>query len=365
MGNRTLKQIFSVLILVIITTYIRSIQYLHHKKVLHYDSNPISRDNWTLDEMIRYKRSLFELINPPNAIYPYSGTYNHENRKLCSSVRNLTLLVLVLSSPKNFKYRKTLRDTWANETLYKSLMNVRFVYLLGSVYDQILQDNIDREFSRYGDIIQGGFVDSYDNLTHKSAMGFRWAYERCRNAKYVIKTDDDVVIDLFKVFKNSISNYSKDKFQVYCHRKTNIIVRNEGEKWYIDKEQLKGFTRYPPYCIGLFVMISNDVVPYIYDLLTWSPFFLLEDVLIYGFLLRNIQGLKYKQVAGYEISWDPAFKNKAINCLESRKRECPISIHLLATPAQIALIWKTIVKVYAEINANNTLQLSQSFKTRG
>ena len=322
--------------------FIFGLTYLYEKD---FNKDKIPRDIQVQFLKIQDQNNLFQLINPNVPKYVYNGPYIHENRALCSEISSLTLLVIVLSSPTNFKYRKTLRNTWANETLYKSFMNVRFVYLLGSVYDQILQDNIDREFSRYGDIIQGGFVDSYDNLTHKSAMGFRWAYERCRNAKYVIKTDDDVVLNLFKMMRNNIFSDSRDDFHIYCHRKTNEIVRKENEKWYIENEQLKGWTQYPPYCLGLFVMISNEVLPSLYELLTSAPFFLLEDALIYGFILSNIRGLKYKQVDGEEVSWVPAQKED-LSCMDNKWRDCPVFIYLLSTTHQMNKIWQKIAEIY-------------------
>ncbi len=49
----------------------------------------------------------------------------------------------------------------------------------------------------YGDLVQENFIDSYRNLTLKTLMGIRWASIHCSNAKFVVKIDDDVIINPF------------------------------------------------------------------------------------------------------------------------------------------------------------------------
>lgn len=52
---------------------------------------------------------------------------------------------------------------------------------------------------RYGDIVQEDFVDSYRNLTHKAIMALRWVSQNCQNAKLILKADDDIFINIFKL----------------------------------------------------------------------------------------------------------------------------------------------------------------------
>ena len=56
------------------------------------------------------------------------------------------------------------------------------------------------ESEHFEDIIQGDFGDSYHNLTYKNLMGKLWVTQFCTQAEFVIKTDDDVFIDLYSVF---------------------------------------------------------------------------------------------------------------------------------------------------------------------
>ena len=44
---------------------------------------------------------------------------------------------------------------------------------------------------------QGGFHDSYHNLSYKNVFGKLWVSTFCEQAEFVVKTDDDMYIDLF------------------------------------------------------------------------------------------------------------------------------------------------------------------------
>ena len=110
------------------------------------------------------------------------------------------------------------RSTWGNPEIPDT--NTRLVFLLGTVLvsnvylcffiyllqlhtgatsDKKLQQSIADENKKYGDIIQGDFVDSYHNLSYKAIMGNLWAAEFCEQAEFVVKTDDDMFIDLYEV----------------------------------------------------------------------------------------------------------------------------------------------------------------------
>ena len=63
-------------------------------------------------------------------------------------------------------------------------------------------------------MIQENFLDSYHNLTYKSVMWLRWTAEYCPKAKYLLKMDDDIFVNIFKMVdwlkmlekKNSLKN---------------------------------------------------------------------------------------------------------------------------------------------------------------
>ena len=46
----------------------------------------------------------------------------------------------------------------------------------------------------------GDFLDTYHNLSYKSIMGKLWVSEFCEQADFVVKTDDDMFIDLYATY---------------------------------------------------------------------------------------------------------------------------------------------------------------------
>ena len=56
-----------------------------------------------------------------------------------------------------------------------------------------------QEQRQFGDILQEDFVDSYMNLTLKSVMGLKWASRRCPSARFLMKTDDDMFVNVPKL----------------------------------------------------------------------------------------------------------------------------------------------------------------------
>ena len=64
-----------------------------------------------------------------------------------------------------------------------------------------LQVNVSKESDEFDDIIQEDFIDSYANLTVKSLMLLKWYTQHCHTVPYVLKTDDDVYINLKNLFQ--------------------------------------------------------------------------------------------------------------------------------------------------------------------
>jgi len=82
----------------------------------------------------------------------------------CNGSSSLLLLVLVRSAPGNVEKRRTIRQTWGRGFR-------RVLFLLGAVEFRAAQATLEEENRTYRDLVQGRFLDSYRNLTHKHVMG--------------------------------------------------------------------------------------------------------------------------------------------------------------------------------------------------
>ena len=47
----------------------------------------------------------------------------------------------------------------------------------------------------HGDILHLDFEDNYRNLTLKTMLSLRWALDECQKFTYVLKTDDDMIVN--------------------------------------------------------------------------------------------------------------------------------------------------------------------------
>ena len=75
------------------------------------------------------------------------------------------------------------------------------VFLVGQQVNSTHQEQLRSEAEQYGDIVQEAFIDTYANLTVKSLMLLKWFTQHCDNTQYVMKADDDMYINLVKLYE--------------------------------------------------------------------------------------------------------------------------------------------------------------------
>jgi len=74
-----------------------------------------------------------------------------------------------------------------------------------------LKAQINAEFKKHGDLVQGSFIDSYKNLTLKAVLGLRWMSQYCSEAPFAIKTDDDTFLNIFEMVRLMKENANKSR----------------------------------------------------------------------------------------------------------------------------------------------------------
>ena len=73
------------------------------------------------------------------------------------------------------------------------------MFCTGSTLDENIQRSLKEESQEYGDLVQGDFLDNYYNLSYKGIMGNLWVAEFCSQAEFLVKTDDDMFVDMYEV----------------------------------------------------------------------------------------------------------------------------------------------------------------------
>ncbi|XP_049882671.1 uncharacterized protein LOC126378389 isoform X2 [Pectinophora gossypiella] len=170
----------------------------------------------------------------------------------------------------------------------------RVVFLLGLPVNKTLQSMIEEEVDTYGDIIQEGFIDSYNNLTLKSIMMLKWITNKCNDrVRYILKTDDDMyinVMNLLLTLRNRSAQYDKKVAEGFKSKEYMLIgdlisgarpVSDLHSKWYTPRYMYDGRV-YPHYLSGTAYAFSSPAAHALYQAALATHYFHLEDIYITG-----------------------------------------------------------------------------------
>jgi hypothetical protein len=80
------------------------------------------------------------------------------------------------------------------------------------------QAALEFEAEQYHDIVQEDFQDTYHNLTYKGIAGLKWISYFCPHARFILKTDDDIFVNTFTLFRHlrSFENGGDKNMTIMC-----------------------------------------------------------------------------------------------------------------------------------------------------
>lgn len=214
-------------------------------------------------------------------VHRHKYEYIMKNENACTG--RVLIVILVNSDPRKPKERMDIRNTWGSVNYYSGA-NIVTVFLLAQVKDDKIQEQITKESIAYSDIVQGNFTDSYRNLTYKSVMGLHWVQNFCNHTKFVLKVDDDTLVDPYHLVKflyqkspdGNLNNF------LYCSTFRNQgPVRRTDDKWFVPNHEYP-YSKYPPYCEGFAYIMSYDVTEKLYHTTSEVKFYWIDDVYVTG-----------------------------------------------------------------------------------
>lgn len=115
-----------------------------------------------------------------------------------AKLKSPDLIVLILSAPRNFAKRNTIRETWLklknpNDADYN--INFKHFFVIGGLnLSAETSKAVNYEQLKHNDVLILPMRDNYKNLTLKVLKSFAWLqsqYEFGVDFKYVLKCDDD------------------------------------------------------------------------------------------------------------------------------------------------------------------------------
>lgn len=227
-------------------------------------------------------RDEIDVSHEKNARNPYVHPYTIDGSHLCRGFEAApSLVVFVASAPSHREARDAIRDTWGRRS-YLTHRSTKVIFLLGrSPFDR----EIKAESQVHGDIVQGNFTDSYDNLTLKSVMMLHWTRSFCPDVDHIMKTDDDVYVNLDNLVHHlsSVMGDQRHWIQGCIKRHAGTPLHGVGVGQPLNPVDLNNLPKaHPDFVAGAGYVISSDLVE---DLLvasarvTWVP---LEDVFLTG-----------------------------------------------------------------------------------
>lgn len=229
----------------------------------------------------------YEYINEvkvyKEVVNPFSFKYLlNPGEKICGPDhgKDVYLLVLVNTAPHYYQRRNSLRNTWASVAMFK---DIRVVYVMGSVEERrSLTKHLQLESNLYGDIVQGDFEDGYRKLVEKGRMALKWTTDYCSNAKYILKIDDDMLVNMFFLLRHlsrlETSNELKDKTIVCAYQGAGLmsVIRDPYNKWYVSVDEYSP-AAYSQYCSGCAYVMTSDLIKDMYNVAFYIKYVWVDD----------------------------------------------------------------------------------------
>ncbi len=221
------------------------------------------------------------------------------------------IFIYIFTAVKSFTKRQIIRDTWANKSL--NLFNFNLAFIIGKTnhLNATIDKMLNLEQHKYNDLIQGDFIDAYRNLSYKSLIAWKWIKDNCNQASYVFKLDDDILLNTVRL-KNILNNYNIFKStsnSLICNLyPASYVIRDlksPYSKWFVTQNEYNsnlyknlslGNDAYPPYCHGVGIVMTPDIISKLYFKAFEIKLFWIDDVYV-GILGKYIN-VQFENIAG-------------------------------------------------------------------
>ncbi|KAK6187335.1 hypothetical protein SNE40_005392 [Patella caerulea] len=157
---------------------------------------------------------------------------------------------------------------------------IRYAFFLGLSGNMTMNKMIETEAAIFNDILMEDFQDSYLNLTYKTLMGFKYVAKLCNKTKYILKTEDNMWINIVGL-QSMLQNVTTDLDNAVAGACQYNAYPNgdKDSKWFASYQSFSQAT-YPGLCSGTGYVLKSHVLRNIYEVSKDVPLSHLEDVYI-------------------------------------------------------------------------------------
>ena len=268
---------------------------------------------------------IVDTLQPHNNLHPDDLTlidlhpFTMEiNQDICN-VSSIALVTIVHSAVQNDDARKIIRETWGNPTIPG--VNTRLVFLVGQSGEPDKEIALKSEAYQFNDIVQGDFLDTYHNLSYKNIFGKLWVSEFCEQAEFIVKTDDDMFIDLYAAYHMTRqyltnSKYLNNEF-ILCPTHDGMgIIRDPNSKWFVSYEDVSKEdapdNTFPPYCTGWIYILNPGTAKKLTEVAQTTKFFWIDDAWVTGYLAKKLRVEHVRLNEFFEMQMEKIILSKSI-----------------------------------------------------
>ncbi|CAG5118151.1 unnamed protein product [Candidula unifasciata] len=191
--------------------------------------------------------------------------------------------------------------------------NAVVLFFLGSKEDEALQEKINFEALKYGDIVQEHFIDSYRNLSLKTVAIMKWVSIYCADSTFVLKADDDMYINIPRLVMRLREQLKRGPVFILgaVHYNTEPF-RDQKNKWFVTFDEYPA-NMFPNYMSGTAYAMTSTAAIRLYVESLYVRNLFLEDVYLTGIVADKAAVPRVKEADFTWGKFDPEgcnFKNK-------------------------------------------------------
>ncbi|KAM7296359.1 beta-1,3-galactosyltransferase 5 [Ixodes scapularis] len=195
--------------------------------------------------------------------------------------KNLDYIFFVHTAPDHHLHRVILREALGKGSLSLAC-NWTIVFFVGLSANKDTSHAIETEAAEHGDIVVLPYYDTYKNLTYKFVYGMKWVMEYCPGVKFVVKIDDDVVINLSLMIKYLNEAPASQARVFHCQVWDHMpVLRETNSPWYLSKDVYPN-KEYSEYCSGMGLVFRSSLLQPLYNAAFCLLFHGIDDAFVTG-----------------------------------------------------------------------------------
>ncbi|CAM1297353.1 Uncharacterised protein r2_g664 [Pycnogonum litorale] len=199
---------------------------------------------------------------------------------------NTSTLVFVHSAPHHFTRRNSIRSSWGSIRNHKGI-KIKTIFVIGQSRNIQVKVRVNEEAVRCDDVLLLGFEDSYSNLTIKHLSAYEWIVSKCRNVEIVIKSDDDIFINIRQLIDHVDSDFGNRSHKLLACSVFPVQPACRSGKWKLSQSEYP-FDLYPSYCAGATYVATFDVVREFLNHSRRIPALWIDDIFVTGIVRTSV-----------------------------------------------------------------------------